>query len=895
MEAVVSFPPKDHVNESPTSPSARYLIIEKLGEGGMGVVYKARDQSLQRVVALKSLPSELTADADSQSRLLEEARAASALCHPNIVAIHDLVEEDGCRFLVMEYVEGRNLAELIPARGLPLRDGLRYGAQIADALAAAHEAGITHRDLKPGNVMLTETGRIKVLDFGLALRATAPQSREPSRTLPETPECVETTIAGTAPYMSPEQAQGLPCDNRSDIFSFGALLYHMLAGVAPFSGPTAVAILGAVVHQEPDPLRPRRPDVPLEVERIVRRCLRKDPARRYQHMGDVKLALEEALEELDAPRASAVRTSGIRRTGWALAGAALAAASLLLWQSRSGSAERVAPPVQLTSLPGHEESPALSPDGAYVVFHRRNPNGQSYGLWLKQVGSATQTRLTSATPEESSPAWSPDGSHIAFLRHYPGRFAVYQTSQTGADERKLCQFDGLARGLSWRPAGGILATSYRRSPSEPWAIAGIYVADCKLTQWTQPSANDAGDTNPSFSPDGDTLAFVRQGLDTWGHIYRLELSAGGDPTGTPEKVVAAGQFVSGIAWTPDGRDLIFSAYRDRRQALWRVRSRPSAATAPVALAPATPPAYEPSIALRADRLVYRHLSRDTNLWLAPGPAVSPALRKPPVRLIASTTLDDSPQFSPDGRRIVFVSERSGSYELWLADSQGSSLTQLTFFGGPHLGSPRWSPDAARIVFDCVKQGNRDLYAIAADGGPPQQLTETPWHEVRPAYSPDGRWVYFASNRSGRWEIWRMPAGGGAPVQLTQHGSGPEVSPSADGRFVYFQKAGQRGLWRIPAEGGAEVQVVQDDVEAAHWALAPGGIVALRHFDQLQPTLEFRHFSSSAWERLVALPEGAIPARGFTTPALTVSPDGARVVYTHLEQDDSDLVMLSPVH
>ncbi len=861
----------------------------------MGVVYKARDQNLQRVVALKALPAELAADPERRRRLLEEARAASALSHPNIVTVYDLTEEAGGPFLVMEYVEGKSLAQLISKRGLPLLESLRYGAQIAGAIAAAHEVGITHRDLKPSNVMLTESGQVKVVDFGLALRVPPLAGAEAGETLPETSGAAQPAIVGTAPYMSPEQAQGLPVDARSDVFSLGALLYHMLAGEPPFAGPTSMGILTAVVHNEPESLLRRRPDIPPEVDRIVRRCLRKDPARRYQHMGDVKLALEEALEELEAARAPVAPAGRARRIAQALVLAILAAAALVSWWRPWRSRESAPVALRLTSLPGHEEHPAVSPDGRQVIFHWKGQGGESRGLWAQQVGAATQTKLTSVTPLETSPAWSSDGAQVAFLRHYPAQFALFVTSPAGAGERKLCQFAGQAQGLSWQPGSDLLATSHRRSPSDPWAITGIRLRDCRLSQWTYPSAEYAGDTDPSFSPDGETLAFVRQGLAILGEIHTLAVPADRAAPPASRKVAAAGQFVSGVAWTPDGRDLVFSAYRQRTQALWRVPARPSKPAEPVRIGLAATPAYEPSISLRADRLVYRRLMRDTNLWQAPGPAVPPDQRRPPVRLIASTMLDDSPQFSPDGRRIVFVSERSGSYELWLADSQGSSVTQLTFFEGPHLGSPRWSPDGRRIVFDCVKQGSRDLYVVAADGGLPQQLTQTPWHEVRPAYSPDGRWIYFGSNRTGRWEIWRMPAEGGEPLQLTRDGRGPEVLPSPDGRFLYFQKEGDRTLRRIPASGGPEVELSPGPLMHGHWSVLPQGILALRHLEQPQPTLELWRFSDRRWQRLVTLPEGAVPGTGFTTPVLTVSPDQTTIVYTQLEGDDSDLMVIAPFH
>src|ERR1051325_9711805 len=277
---------------------SHYSILEKLGSGAMGVVYKARDLHLDRFVAIKVLPADRIADPERKRRFIFEARAASALNHPNIITVHDVASQDDMDYIVMEFVSGRSLDQRIGRKGLKLGEVLKYGAQIADALAAAHAVGIIHRDLKPGNIMVTESGLVKVLDFGLAkLSSSGPMA--PTMTTPQTEEGA---IVGTIAYMSPEQAEGKPLDLRSDIFSFGSVLYEMITGRQAFRGETKLSTLSAILGKDPLPPSSTAPDLPPELEKLVLRCLRKDPDRRLQHMGDIKLALTELKEESESGR-----------------------------------------------------------------------------------------------------------------------------------------------------------------------------------------------------------------------------------------------------------------------------------------------------------------------------------------------------------------------------------------------------------------------------------------------------------------------------------------------------------------------------------------------------------------------------------------------------------------
>jgi len=342
---------------------SHFSILEKLGEGGMGVVYKARDTHLDRLVAIKVLPPEKFADPERKQRFLREAKAASSLNHPNIITVHEVANEDGLDFIVMEFVAGKPLSDLVGRKGLKLGDTLKYGAQIADALATVHAVGIIHRDLKPGNIMVTESGLVKVLDFGLAkLEATGPLAATQT-----TKQTEEGSIVGTIAYMSPEQAEGKKVDARSDIFSFGSVLYEMITGQRAFEGETKLSTLSAILDRDPLPPGSIAKQMPPELEKLVLRCLRKDPERRMQHMGDIKVALNELKEESESGKlalGSGELTHpelGHGRHWWlrvALAALALASiAALVVWVRRPTKPADRSEWTQITNVPDAVSQP----------------------------------------------------------------------------------------------------------------------------------------------------------------------------------------------------------------------------------------------------------------------------------------------------------------------------------------------------------------------------------------------------------------------------------------------------------------------------------------------------------------------------------------------------------
>jgi serine/threonine protein kinase len=428
------------LDETLASPSAlrvgdrvgSYRIVAQLGSGGMGEVYKAEDMKLRRPAAIKVLHPEAAADRDRLQRFEREARAASALNHPNIVTIYDIDHHRGAPYIAMECVEGRTLGELMPEDQLPLPRALDYAIQIADGLSRAHAQGIVHRDLKPENIMVTPDGLIKILDFGLA-KLTEPAAGGVRHPAEEHPETQEGHILGTAPYMSPEQAEGRPVDARSDIFSFGSVLYEMVTGRRPFSGDSSLKLLAAIVENEPESAGALQPAIPLELDRIIHRALQKKPERRFQSTADLKVELLEVREELESGRVVSAEQALIepqavllrpRHWPWLVAALGIMAVGVGIWIYRDSSS---APnpetrTVQLTSLTGCEQWPALSPGGRQVAFtwDGGNPGGP-FELYVRLVDVGEPLQLTDGGGSARAPAWSPEGSRIAFLRGKSGQ------------------------------------------------------------------------------------------------------------------------------------------------------------------------------------------------------------------------------------------------------------------------------------------------------------------------------------------------------------------------------------------------------------------------------------------------------------------------------------------
>jgi len=875
---------------------AHYRIVEKIGEGGMGTVYRAEDGHLKRPVAVKLLPPDRVSDPERKRRFVKEARAASALNHPHIVTIHDIGQAEGVDFIVMEYLAGRTLDRVIPAKGMPLDKALDVSIQMADALTAAHSVGIVHRDFKPSNVILSDSGQAKILDFGLAKLVAGPdQSGEnpPAEPPGSGLRTDEGMILGTAAYMSPEQAQGQKVDTRSDIFSFGAVLYEMVSGQRAFRGENPVGTLASIITQEPAPLPS---GLPAELQGLIARCLKKDPNRRIQHIEEVKVSLED-LRDSRASQGSAIASPAPSRRWrrWLLALAlAIPLLAFVAWLLWYGPQTALPPPevVALTSDPGNEFFPSFSPDGKQVAYcwNGGNPdNNLAFDIYVRHIESGTSLPLTTDPAPESRPAWSPDGSQIAFVRYGKPMPSICLVSPLGGPARKLTAHRPsapAAAGLSyvsWSPDGGWLAVAEQDS-NETSSIFLLPVQQGERRKLVSGPVSQGYFALPTFSPDGRHLACIVNNRERIGDLLLFELDRDLQVKGPARRLWKHVPNINGIAWAPDRRSLIVGAARMNTQSLYRCALNED--TTPEHLAIAGDGSSMPAVSRTGNRLAYtfRRSVTAEDIWnLEPaGP------RKNPV---SSTRNDFDPQLSADRRQIAFVSNRSGrGGGLWVADAaDGTGMTKLTETPDRYVGSPRWSPDGRWIAFDGQSpDGQMDIFVIDAAGGHPRRITPYPSNEALPAWSGDGKSIYFCSNQTKRWEIWRIPWEGGQAERLTGEG-GFESYESLDGKSLYYTKQMEdTRIFMRPIAGGKERQIITTGTGSnLDFFPVDGGLCYITrqaggHTCQLW-------FLDSATEQSRVIQS----FQAEKAYALYVSPDRKTVLYAGTERDSSgvDLILV----
>jgi serine/threonine protein kinase/Tol biopolymer transport system component len=871
-----------------------YRVLEKIGEGGMGIVYKALDTHLQRPVAVKVLPPEIVADAERRRRFVHEARAASALNHSNIITIYDIDQTEGTDFIAMEYVAGKTLSHLIPRKGMRLSEVMKYSVQIADAMAAAHAAGIVHRDLKPANLMITEKGQIKVLDFGLAKLTESEEGSESGTAHAEEPRTEEGTIVGTVAYMSPEQAEGKRVDARSDIFSLGSMLYEMVTGHRAFERESRLSTLSAILRDEPKPISGVTPAIPAELERLINRCLRKDPSKRFQHMDDVRVALAELKEESDSERTQAAPAKAGLFQPMRLAAVVCAMAALIAagryWLSPEHRAEPETPlaPVPLTSYPGWESHPSFSPDGTQVAFCwcTEGPSGNC-DIYIKQIGVEPPVSLTRDPAADTAPAWSPDGRFIAFMRSISNtRAKVMVIPQRGGQERLVmeCEYTWLAENpgpdVAWTPDSKWLIF-----PMVESGKSGLVMLSVETLEEKRLTVSPAGvlDFAPALSPDSRTLAFSRwfEG-GTRSDLYLLRLGVAYMLQGEPERIRSDGGCSSDANWMPDAEEILFADC----SGLWRMVASRSAKPQRLALAPKG--ASAPAVSRQGNRLAYTMGNRDINIWRVDlkGPGQQP---RPPVRFISSTRFEFHATHSPDGNRIAFVSDRSGAREIWACDSDGSSPVQLTSFGGPLVGMPKWSPDGRSIAFCAFPGGEPYIYVVSADGGVPRRLTTDPPGGNWPNWSRDGRSLYFVTKSGGSSQIYKTPVTGGKAVPITRDPDKPDLPhESPDGRFLYYSKGYPfpQSVWRVPVEGGEGTKLF-DGVKGALWTLGRDGIYFFTEPDEKGRTdLSVYEFATEKTRKILTIVE-KLELIG----PVEISPDGRTVLYAQEDESGSDLMLV----
>jgi Tol biopolymer transport system component len=734
-----------------------YEITAKLGEGGMGEVYRATDPKLGREVAIKVLPQPVATDPAALERFEAEARAVAALSHPNILSIFDFGSSGETAYAVTELLEGKTLREQLESGALPLRKVVDFGAQIARGLAAAHERGVVHRDLKPANLFLTRDGRMKILDFGLA-KQVLPGDGAGAPTLG--PATAPGTVLGTVGYMSPEQVRGEPADERSDLFSLGAVLYEMATGRRAFERATAAETMTAILREEPADLESTSAAVPPGLARVIHHCLEKNPRERFRSAEDLAFALDSlaggatsSASALSAPQHGSARMP----KAWLFAAVGLLAAAGAFV---AGRASRTAAPAaiaavpsqpalfrQLTDFHGVETTPALSPDGKDVVY--ASDASGNLDLYRLRVGGGKATLLTADSPgDDWMPAFSPDGERIAFRSERDGG-GIFVMGSTGESVRRLTDF---GYDPSWSPDGReiVVAGGVANYPSDLSAsFTDLWVVDVE-TGNRRLIGKGINAMGPRWAPHGQRIAFwTRRGTSGQRDIFTIAAD-GSQANAAATDITNDAALDWSPAWSPDGGTLYFSSNRGGTMNLWRVPiDEPSGKTSGEAQSVTAPSAWcgEVSFANDGRHFVYTTLDWRSRLVRAPfdprtlalaGPAQTVFETGRPVRdhqlsrdgksvvisqigaqedlaverldgggylrLTDDTFRDRGPSWSPDGKEILFYSDRSGGYELWLIHPDGSGLRQLTRQGTGSTNFPQWSPDGARIAYASMGAG-----------------------------------------------------------------------------------------------------------------------------------------------------------------------------------------------
>ena len=610
------------------------------------------------------------------------------------------------------------------------------------------------------------------------------------------------------------------------------------------------------------------------------------PRKGYRFIAPVEPASQQANVTPPTPRRSRRRFTLL----WAPTVAALLlAAGVWFVRSRTAKPEPSLVAVPLTTYPGIEDTPSFSPDGTQVAFQWCPGNAdQGCHIYIKQVGIELPFQLTNNPARDFSPAWSPDGQTIAFLRILtPTKWGLILKPQRGGRERVLEEIDVSGMGdliggslLAWAPDSKWIVLP---GPTEQrlYGLSLLSVETGEKRRLTVPAV-EIGDCAPAFSPDGRTLAFTRW-IAGRNDLYVLHLAEGYKPQGEPERLALDNLINTGAAWTADGRDIVFSSGTGNSSGLWRLPVRNLAA--PRRLGFASDNASGPSVSRQGNRLAYVVNRSDTNIWRVDlrGPGGKPGS---PAQFISSTKPEWDPGYSPDGKRIAFVSQRSGADEVWMCDSDGSNPVPLTSFGGAFIYGPRWSPDGGSIGFTVVAAGKVDMYAVNANGGKSRRLTSGQTRGGWPYWSRNGQWLYFASVGGGQTQIWRMPAKGGEAVQITRNGGDkPEESP--DGKFIYYNKGWPRELsiWRVPVEGGEEVKVLDSVNPFGRWTVGQLGIYYFSLFDkQGHSDIRLYEFSTGKITKIVTIERKP-------DWDLSVSPDGRTILYSQVDENGSDLMLV----
>lgn len=542
------------------------------------------------------------------------------------------------------------------------------------------------------------------------------------------------------------------------------------------------------------------------------------------------------------------------------------------------------PPIRLVPLTTYSNGlskASFSPDGNQVSYSWQQDKQDGVDIYIKQIGTEKPLQLTHDFGFNFFPAWSPDGRYIAFAhRSRTGPAGIYLVPTLGGPPRKLLDLpnaQGCKPILGWSPDGRFLTFSDKSFSSAPCSVYQLKLDDLKVLKVTTPPLPSVGDGSAQYSPDGKTIAFVRDTKEA--HDIYLMPATGGDC----HRLTFDNRLILGLAWTPDSRDIIFSSNRGgANMGLWRI---PASGGTPERLTVGSDGAYGPAISLRGNRLIYGSGSWNENVWRVPIGAGHRAGKA--EKLIFSDMQEEGPQYSPDGKRIAFQSTRSGNFEIWRAGADGLDLVQLTSLGGPLSGTPRWSPDGHWICFDSRPGSHANIHIISSDGGPVRRLVNDTSDDAVASWSHDGQWIYFASNRSGSWQIWKRTPEGGPPIQITKNGGfAPLEAP--DGKSIYYTKFDAPGAFQISVNGGNEVKII-DEPPSGYWGyfvVGTDGLYYAGDNGNHRPALKFYDFASGKITQVGIMDKD--PYEG--APALSISPDGRFILVVQLDEARDSLML-----
>jgi eukaryotic-like serine/threonine-protein kinase len=781
-----------------------YEILSPLGAGGMGEVYSATQSSLGRQVAIKVLASASALDPERLRRFEQEARAASALNHPNIISIYDIGRENSTAYIAMELVDGKTLRSLLEAGPIPIKKTLQIATQIADGLAKAHAAGIVHRDLKPENVMVSRDGFVKILDFGLAkLLPSLNGSDSSSETMAmamtaAAPGTHPGMVMGTAGYMSPEQARGGNVDYRSDIFSFGSMLYEMVAGKQPFKGASTAQTLTAIIEDDPQSVAEANPKTPTPLRWIIERCLAKDPDDRYTSTRDLARDLQSIRDHLSEATTSAQiaqAAPSAQRPKWltpaliALAGLILGGA-LVFWLRPSAPATSAT--LRYLTFSGNDFGPSISPDGRTVAFvSGRDGN---FRVWLKQLESGSETVLTPG-PDDDSPRFSPDGAWILFTHNR----AAYRVPSLGGEPRRI--LDNVDH-AGWSPDGREIAFLRYETDGPKIAsnlgIASVQDGTSRIVHRFENQTLRA----PAWSPDGSTIALVQQRAGSVGTPAREVILVSADGQTVRElKCPLPGGELSAAAWANGSQSLIYDLPESAADSGGALTTTVGSAghvlmqdvqTGKIrTLFGVQAPVSRIEIA-GSGRLIFDSLTQRNSLKEF---SSAPGAPSEGHWLTRGNSIDRQPYYSPDGESVIFSSSRSGDVDLWEVSTKMNSVRRLT----DHPASD-WDPfvtaDGKHLLWSSNRSGHFEIWTAERDGSSPRQVTQDDYDAENPVATVDG-WVVYASGNPAHPGLYKIHFDGTNQTLIVAGGiAWPDVSPDAKYALYHIVSSALRAKIRV---------------------------------------------------------------------------------------------------